>query len=244
MKNPTLNPEGPKQLVVHLDVISRHYLEFAAKAAREIAGDQDRAWRELLQLTESHLEKFAEGSRRLSSIQVTGIEERDALVIAADVRRLKAHLDAGKRLGFGPFRAQAVKKALYVVKEVRVDGQSCDHSETLELLLQWLDLGRSLRELAELWRPHCSPPTGTYAVQLAAYQDLCEPLQGALTVHEHVLGVKKLLDTLPGVQHPHWHERGEIEALQAAAEAADVEDRHRKARAAFAPLTTAVREFT
>jgi len=232
-----------KQLVARLDALSRHYHNFAAKAAREIAGDQDRAWRELLQVTEKHLERFAADSRKLSSIQIAGIEDRDPLVIAADARGLKAHLDAGKRLGFGPFRAQVVKKALYLVKGAHVDGQACDSSETLGLLLQWLDLGRTLQELGELWRPHCVPPTGTYAVQIAAYHDLCEPLRDALAVHDHVQDVKGRLEKLPGLQHPHWHERVEIEALCAAVEAADVEDRHRKARAAFAPLTTAVREF-
>ena len=232
-----------RRLVARLDGLSRHYHDFAAKAAREIAGDQDRAWRELLQVTEKHLDRFAADSRKLSSVQIAGIEDRDPLVIAADARGLKTHLDAGKRLGFGPFRAQVVKKALYLIKGVHLDGLCCDSSETLGLLLQWLDLGRTLQELGELWRPHCVAPTGTYAVQLAAYHDFCEPLREALAVHDYVQEVKRRLEKLPGLQQPHWHERGEIEALCAAVEAADVEDRHRKARAAFAPLTTAVREF-
>jgi len=232
-----------KRLVARLDGLSRHYHSFADKAAKEIAGDQDRTWRELLQVTESHVERRAADSRELSSLQVAGIEDKDTLVVAADARGLKAHLDAGKRLGFGPFRAQVVKKALYLVKEARVDGRACDSSEALRLLLEWIDLGRALQDLGELWRPHCAPPAGTYAVQLAAYQDFCEPLRDALAVHGYVQDIKSRLAHLPGLQHPHWHERGEIEDLCAAVEAADVEDRHRKARAAFAPLTTTVREF-
>ncbi len=231
-----------KQLVGSLDGLSRHYHAFADKAAKEIAGDQDRTWRELLQVTEGHVQRYAAGARELSGLQIAGIEDRDALVVAADARELKAHLDAGKRLGVGPFRAQVVKRALYLVKEVRVDGRTCESSETLGYLLQWLDLGRTLQELGELWRIHCTPPTGTYAVQLAAYLDLCEPLRDALAVHDYVQDIKGRLAHLPGLQHPHWHDRAEIEALCAAVEAADVEDRHRRARAAFAPLTTAVRE--
>ena len=232
-----------KQLLAHLDGLSRHYHGFAGRAAKEIAGDQDRVWRVLLQVTESHVNRFAGSSRMLSILQIAGIENRDSRIVTADARELKAHLDAGKRLGFGPFRAPAVKKGLYLVKEARVDGRACDNSETLGLLLGWLDLGRTLRELGELWHAHSTPPTGTYVVQLAAYQDLCEPLRDALAVHDYVQDVKRRLVHLPGLQHPHWHEREEIEALCAAVEAADGEDRHRKARAAFEPLTIAAREL-
>ncbi len=233
-----------KQLMAHLDRLSRHYHSFAGRAAKEIAGDQDRAWRELLQVTENCVEKFAGSSRALSSLQVAGIDDRDTSIVAADARALKAYLDAGKRLGFGPFRAQVVKQGLYLVKGARIDGGACNNSQTLGLLLEWLDLGRTFQELSGLWSVHCAPPTGTYAVQLAAYQDLCEPLRDALAVHDYVQDVKERLVHLPGLQHPHWHEPEEIEALCAAVEAADVEDRHRKARAAFAPLTTAARELT
>lgn len=232
-----------KKILAHLDCLSRHYLSFASKAAREIAGDQDRTWRELLQVTEKHLKRFEANYRKLSSLQITGIEDRDMLVIASEARGLKTYLDAGKRLGFGPFRAQVVKKALYLVKESRIDGRACDSSETLGLLLEWIELGCALRELDDLWRPHCESPAGTYAVKLAAFQDFCEPLSDALVVHDYVQDVKGRLEQLPGLQHPHWHERGEIEALCAAVEAADVEERHRRARAAFAPLMSTVREY-
>ena len=232
-----------KHLLALLEGLSRHYHGFAARAAREIAADQDRVWRELLQVTEDHIAGLSKSSRMLSSLQITGIQERDQHVVAADARSLKAHIDAGKGLRFRPFRTGVVKQAIYLVNTVRVDGQTCNNSDTLQLLIDWLEMGRTFHGLAEVWDPYIKPPTGTYMAKLAAYQDLCEPLYDALAVHDLIEKAKRRLTLTPELQLPVWHERSDIEALCAAIDAANVDARHRSAKRTFLPLLNYLQEI-
>ena len=47
-------------------------------------------------------------------------------MVKAHAKALLEHLAAGGTLGIGPFRPKVVKEALYLIKEVRVDGQQCN----------------------------------------------------------------------------------------------------------------------
>lgn len=228
-----------KQLLGRFEEFSHHPYSFAYQAAKETAGGQDGGWHEIFRDTKKNVENFIESSRTLSSIQVAGIDKPKS-VVAADARELKDHLDAGKHLGVWPFQAKVVKKALYVVKGIRVDGRACNNSDTLSRLLKWLDLMQAIESLDELWGTRCAPPLGTPAVRLANYKDMYEILRDALAVHDDVKNIKGQLASLPNLQCPHFHEPEEIKKLCDAVEAAEIEDRHLKVRDTFKSLVIAI----
>ncbi len=230
--------------VKSMDELGRHVYGWADRAAREIAADQDRVWRQLLEFTEEHLQALGDRRQAMSELHVVGLEGRDYAEVALHASELRVHLDGGKALGFfAPLRAIAVKRAWYLVTDVRVEGRPCKTVDALEQLLQWLEFARRLDSLAELWSPNTTRPEGSYACQLAAYEDLCEPLRDALVVHDMVQELKGLVAEIQDLASPRWHVREEVVALRVAIEAAEVEEGLREARRAFFPLESRIIDF-
>ncbi|MBT3192547.1 MAG: hypothetical protein HN341_08325, partial [Verrucomicrobia bacterium] len=231
------------QLLTRLDQLSKHVHVWAARAAREIAADQDRVWRELLDTTEGHIAVMAERSREIGALDISGLEGHNRTEVAVHAEALKLHLDSGKRLGFGPFRARQVKQGLYLIKVIRVDGRPCASSAILQQLLLWLDFERRCRAVNKLWEAFSTPPAGNYAVQVAAYQDLCEPLRDAVGIHSTVEELKRIIAEIPGLTAPQWHVDDGVVAFRDAVEAIDADEALRRARASFAPLEQELTAF-
>lgn len=233
-----------KGLISRTDELAKHVHVWADRAVREIVADQDRVWQQLLEVTQEHIQVLADRSREISGLRIVGLEDRDHAEVALHAQELKAHLESGKGLGFlGPFRAKVVKRAWYLVKKVRVEGQSCGSAAALQKLLDWLEFEKRLEELADQWKAYTKPPEGNYAKQLAAYEDLCEPLRDAIAVHEMVQELKGFVSQLADLVSPHWHLREDVEALRDAVEAVDVDDRLRQVRETFTPLERTILDF-
>jgi very-short-patch-repair endonuclease len=226
------------------DELGKHVHAWVDRAACEVAADQDRVWRQLLENSEKHLRALADLSHEVSGLRIAGLEGRDHAEVTLHARELKAHLDGNGRLrSLYLFRPKVVRRAWYLVKKVHVEGEPCGSSYALKRLLDWLDFEKRLGDLASLWNAYTTPPDGNYSAQLAAYEDLCEPLRAAVALHETVQKLRALVSQLPGLASPHWHVRDDVEALRDAAEAVDVDEGLRKSRDAFVSLESRLREF-
>jgi hypothetical protein len=224
-------------LISRMDELAKHVHVWADRAVREIVADQDRVWQQLLEVTQEHIQALAGRSREISGLRIVGLEGRDNAEVTRHAQELKAHLESGKGLGFlGLFRAKVVSRAWYLVKKVRVEGQSCESVAALQKLLDWLEFEKRLEELADQWKAYTKPPEGNYAAQLAVYEDLCEPLCDAIELHKMVQELKGFVSQLPDLVSPHWHLREDVEALRDAVEAVDVDVRLRQVQETFTPL--------
>lgn len=250
--NALLAMDGParRDVLSHLNEISalyehlvRHHHAFAAQAAREIAADQDRTWRQLLNETGMAINRISEACHRVSNWEIVGYGNHDLSVVKADALALISRLEANKWMGWGPVRPKVVKGLLYLLHHTRVDGKLCNDLETLHKLVAWLDVGITLKRLGTLWGSHVSPPEGAYSVQLVAYQDLCEPLREALGLHGRVQSIASVLRGMPGLLIPRWSDETQVEALREAIMAAEWEQELRKARTAFAPIQSYLRSI-
>lgn len=144
-----------KRLISGMDKLSKHFYGWVDRATREIVADQDRVWRLLLKTTEGHLQNISDISQGISSLNIVGLEGLDFSEVAVQARNLKQHFDSGKGLGFlGLFKAKVVKQAWYLVKLVRVNGEPCRSGDTLQKLLDWLNIERQLSELRNLWKTY------------------------------------------------------------------------------------------
>lgn len=228
--------KGLGDLATSYDNLSRHHQEWARMAARDIMVDRDRQWRDLLSITREHLSAVGERARAVSERQISGLDERDRCTVRAHAESLLEHLKSGGRLGFGPFRPKTVKKGLYLIKEIHVDGYVCDRPEALVKLIEWIDVVDRIDILRTQWSVHTEPPEGPVTTQVAEYQDLCEPLEKALELYEKVACVKKLLVDTPAFPEPIWHDLKSIRALEQAAEAVALEEEAARASAAFESL--------
>ena len=213
--------------------VTQHIQPWTNDAATQILADRDRAWRDLLTITRQQLETIGDRARRASDIQVSGLGERERSVVKAHALALLHHLEAGGALGIGPFRPKVVKEALYLIKEVRVDGQLCNRAKPLRDLLERIEVAELLNTLHREWSRHIDPPSGTFTAQVAEYEDLCEPLEQALELHNQLVTLKQMVAVIPGLLEPTWHDPEELKALQEAAEAVALEEGLAEVRSTF-----------
>lgn len=192
---------------------------WVTEAAQQILGDRERAWRDLLSLTNERLEVIEPLAREASSWTTIGIGDIDLRVVSADAKALLEHFDQGGTLGWGPFRSRVVQRAKYLTAKVRIDGRYCSSPEDLRKLIKWITVGQTLELLDTDWSPHVVPPLGSFSTRVAEYRDFCEPLEVALGLHRKVQEVQRLISSVGGVVEPVWHQPSALEDLRNIAQA-------------------------
>ena len=165
------------------NALSKHYLSWAERVSREIAGDQDRVWRHILSATTDHVERIEALLADHGKLDVVGLSSKDLRLVQEHLDAFKKHLDAGHGLGFWIFRARPVKDAQYLLKSVTVNGKPCNNLRTLHDLAAWIEVSTRIGNLNDM-EGIATPPNGDEVLQCSAYRDLCKPIEQALTLHD------------------------------------------------------------
>ncbi|MBI2837748.1 MAG: AAA family ATPase [Acidobacteria bacterium] len=206
--------DGVAELLAVIDRIGRHLHTWTEKAVLQILGDQDRAWRDLFEVTKAHLSRIGTRAHWADETAVSGLGERDHHEVRADAEAMLAHLEKGGGWGIWPFRGRAAKARQYLRREIKVAGRSCETPETLRDLTAWLDVEERLRFMRERWAPFHTIASRSYAAQVGDLEDLCEPLEAALSLHERVRQLRSLVQAIPGLAEPTWHDLNELRGLR------------------------------
>ncbi len=185
--------------------------DFAQRAANEILGDHDRKWRTLLELTQKTLRAVKENHREISQYSVSGIENLDRHTLRAAAIALEEHLKANGRIGFWLFKDKAVKNADHILKNVRVDGRSCENRDALQSFIEYLDLEISLARLKHEWSGISDGIPNSSAAAVSCFEDYCEVLDNSLKLHELMKSTLELLSERPSIIAPEWQN---IEAIK------------------------------
>lgn len=206
-----LNKEDRESLVLKLDELIRLYQRiakrpepFAATAAREITADHDRKWRDLLEVTKENLKVVNEDYKLIAQKTVSGIENRDLMVMKGHAEKLRDHLTEGGSLGFGIFRKKAVKEALYIIESVYVEGELCDNSQSINELIEWLQLAIVEKKLKQQWEDFVNETPSSLIGSIATFLDYCEPLEEALQLWEKMKALRYELDKHSSIIAPDW----------------------------------------
>jgi len=236
------------ELVVALDElialfyrISKRRESFARDAATEILGDHDRKWRELLSVTREHLGSIESNFRQLVERKIAGLGERDLHAVRADALALRDHLFRGGKLGFGPFRSRVVTNCLYLVQEVRVDGHLCDRVESLENLLEVLELEIKVESLRKHWSGIGDAVPGSLIAAVATFQDYCEPLEDGLELHRGMDAFREALLDYPALLAPDWNDLESIKKFRQVIDSGAAQEELSSCQSKLQQIETAVR---
>ncbi|TAK31280.1 MAG: hypothetical protein EPO21_17415 [Chloroflexota bacterium] len=211
------------ELLVQADQISQHLHAWPKQAVREILGDHDRAWRDLLDVTKAHLSQTAGRARWADETPISGLGERDHHEVRADAEAMLAHMESGRGWGLGWFRAGPAKRAQYLRRDVKVAGKACATPEELKSLISWLDVENRLGMLRERWaHVHHIAAASAFSTQVHDLEDLCEPLESALALYERKLQARAAIQTVSGLSEPIWHEPDQLQWLRDCAAAVDL----------------------
>jgi len=231
-----------ERFIATQDVLFRHFQSWADRMAREITGDHDRVWRHVHSSTVEHVERIEELLAEHGKLEVIGLSDKDHRLVSEHIKALRTHLQAGGRLGFWIFRAQAVKDALYIIQSVKVNGKPCRDIKTLDQLASWMETSSRIGALADLWKGITTPPTGDAILQCSTYRDLCKPIEQALALHDQIQQIKESCRDCPGVRLPAWHSQDEVKAFYMAIEAVNFEEDYVFAQHCFAPLEESLKD--
>jgi very-short-patch-repair endonuclease len=226
------------------DTLSKHFHSWAERASREIAGDQDRVWRQILAGTIAHVDFIERLLNEHGTLEVAGLGSgKDLRPVEDHATALMKHLGMGKGFGFWFFRAQVVKDGRYLLESVTVNGKPCRDLQTLKQLTAWISISSRINTLGELWRGITTPPAGNAVLQCSAYRDLCEPIEQALELHDKIEEIRKTCREYPGIRFPAWHSQEEVRALHRALDAMNLEEDFMTAQRVFTPLADSLAEF-
>ncbi len=225
------------------DTLSRHFHSWVERVSREISGDQDRVYREILASTIDHIDRIEYLLNKNGDLDVTGLDTKDLRLVENHATALKKHFEMGKGLGFGIFKARVVKDSLYLVKSVTVNGKPCNNLQTLNQLAAWIEISTKINKLGDLWKGITTPPKGNAVLQCAAYRDLCKPIEQALALHGRIEEVCRTCCDCPGIRFPAWHSQEEVRAFSKALDALNLEEDFAAAQQIFAPLDKSLTDF-
>ena len=204
---------GLSELVQLIERIRRRPLPWARTAMKEILGDFERTWRLLHEDTMKAVGSISESAAWLDENPISPDPGTDLQKLRADAEQLHEHLEGGGGWGIGPFRAAAVKRALYI-RKLRVGGRLCETAGTVRDLVRWIYAELAFRQLRERWAASGYEfATATFRDRVAELEDLCEPLEDAFAALTMTGRLSGILRRTPGSPDPDWSDHAALRCL-------------------------------
>ena len=224
--------------------IRRRPLPWIPRAIHGMLTDHDRPWRELRETSAKSLRGLLGRSQAAQARSVDIPTGFDRQKLRADAVNLLSHLNAGGSLGWWLFRKDVVKRGLYLTKDVRVNGHTCDNTETLSELLRNLDVESSLEQLWDAWRGIAKRTEGPLPRQVSELEEHVEALDLVLDLQQPLDIAKNTLASITGLAEPAWHDDDSISALLDGLEALEAETSYGEAKSCIEHYITALHAFS
>ena len=201
-------------------------------AANESLAGRSKAWMDLLNAMEHDASKI-EGKVQSACDRELHLPSKDRQIIRGDAQCLLDHLKSGKGLGWGIFRAKAVRDSIYLIRETRVNGRLCDNRSVLEELVEHLHVERAVDVLWAHCAPHSPRLQGTLRAQLSELEQFIENLRRARNLLEIQGEIRRHLKGRARIPEPLWQDDAALETLLREIDAAEADHLLNEARTAF-----------
>ncbi|HEY7199142.1 MAG TPA: AAA domain-containing protein [Candidatus Dormibacteraeota bacterium] len=205
--------------------LTRRAESWVAGAAHQVTAGMGGRWRELERMTREALDAVRPYVHDADACQVAGVEGRDVAAVHADAAALREHLQRGGGLGVGPIRPEPVRRARYLVDQVRVNGAPCRDVAALARLMAWAYVHDRLARLDAMWAPYRQAAGGGAALRCAEYADVAATLDDVLRLEAATSAAVQAGAAVPGLDAPAWEDDTALAELLQAVEAATRERR-------------------
>lgn len=189
-------------------------------------------WSDLLAAMEIELRKLEGKKERAYNRELT-LPARDKTIIRGDAEALLDHLHEGGGLGWGPFRAKCVRQALYIVREVRVNGRPCDDKLIIEELVEHLHLERSVEVLWGHCAAHTPKISGTLSAQISELEQFVLSLRRIVALVYQVEEIRSDLRLMKGAVEPVWSEESGLAVFLTEIDSAEAKHLLTESQASF-----------
>ena len=167
--------------------MNRIHEDWLLTALQDLLNLKFRPWEEFYQQINQSIAEIKELAVKHNLTDITGTGDVPLSQILADVTGLHAHFKEGKGLGLAIFRPKEVKDAMYIVKDVRVDGRKCDSLEPISLLKEVLQTDHTLGKIKTMIQDQLKIDINTgqsRSLFLAKLEDFMEPFKYLLELKE------------------------------------------------------------
>lgn len=190
------------------------------QAVREILARDENEWHARCEATERQLTRLERSRQAEPAHVVRGLDNRPLASVLEHARVLRQYLPPGSRLTsfrYAWWRIMAplaVREALYVGRQITVDGALCDCHETLERLERHLDAVCTLEETWALWSGWTERVSGPTQLQLAALRQHYFALRAVLELKTLRQQAQQAAKRIAGLPAPNWADREGLESLR------------------------------
>ncbi|TSA19882.1 DUF559 domain-containing protein [bacterium] len=213
--------------------VLKHSQPWVPRAVNDILSERDRSWRELFTSSQNYLRGLIELARKADDRQISLPQGYDRSVVIANAKSLLTHFANGGSLGLPLFRPKPIKDGWYIVSKTFVNGERCDNPRVIRELLETLEVENRIVKLWALWSLYAKKVAGGRSIQVGIIEDLCEPLEQALSLHSLMGKARDACSVIQGLSQPAWQIIDEIEQYHRTIHAIEAERSLRRTRAFF-----------
>lgn len=182
-------------------------------AIRDVITGQADYWSTLLRVSAESIKKTEHLAELADAASVEYPQHLNAQALLNDARELKRHMEAGGGLGWGPFRPGIVKERLYLLKEIRLNGQFCSTSDDFSVLADLLHVSVEVDKVWSYWQERNPRTSGPFQLQLATIKGLREALEKVLSLDGIIARCRDAINSCTSLGEPVWTDDQEIEKL-------------------------------
>jgi superfamily I DNA and/or RNA helicase len=213
--------------------VLKHSQPWVPRAVDDILSERDRSWRELFNSSQNYLRGLIELARKADERKISLPQGYDRSVFIANAKSLLTHFANGGSIGLPLFRPKPVKDGWDIISKTSVNGERCNSLRVISELLETLEVEDRIEKLWSFWPPYAEKVTGGRSMQVGIIEDLCEPLEQALTLHSLMGQARDTCSLIQGLSQPAWHILDEIEHYHRTIQAIEAERSLRRTQAFF-----------
>ncbi len=207
-------------LTAAVESMRKRPMPWIEKAVFDMLSDNDTPWKERLLVLSQKMDGLKDRARNIDTHSFLAPDSLDHNKILFNAESLKSHMDSGGKMGWGPFRPTVVRESLHTLKNVTIDGQSCNSSIALDKLIEHLTVHHIVDYLWSIWLNLVERKTGSLLLQVAELEELQEALAQVVALYDLLETSKQALSEIQGLEQPAWHDSSAINELRVACNAA------------------------
>ena len=187
--------------------------QWIGDALRDILAGSPFLWQELLRSTKAVISSIEGLVALADDIHIEFPDSADLKALRSDACALKEHMEGGGTLGWGLFRAPAVKEREFFIKNVRLRGRTCSTAADFGTVADCLRVQIECEKAWTRWEGRRARENGAYALQLTAFKSLENALTRALALDQLVSRCRDAVTQLEVISEPVWCDETEVNRL-------------------------------
>ena len=202
-----------EKLAAEADTIRQKPAPWIRRAVDDVLTDNDAAWKELLNLSETESRGLRDVAARVDGYEILIPHNMDRSKLISDAKAIKDHLEDGGKMGFWLWRPKPVREHGKFLETVKVDGLQPVDLQSLEILIDYLILDQRLKHIWRLWRGKVQQPIDPFPIQIAKIEELNDELDAIVRLRSLKKDAAESISRVIGLGGPKWEDSKDLKEV-------------------------------